>query len=66
MISLPIVKLNNEQIKQISSILADLGIVFVAATILPSLFIKFSLYDLILGLAATAPLWYLSIKVLKR
>ncbi len=64
MISLRI-KLRRDQVKQISNIIADTGIVILASAIIPSFVIEFKIYQLAFGSITTILFWYLSIKFLK-
>ncbi len=57
--------LTDEQIGQVSNILADLGIIVVAAAVIPSIFIESNLLNIIQGSIVAVIIWYLSIKTLK-
>lgn len=62
----PMLKLTEKQLGKVADILADIGVVVAASTILPSILIKFNLRIVILGLIATLILFFFSIKILKQ
>ena len=58
------IKLRRDQIKQISSTLADTGLVILASTIVPSFVGELKVEHIIYGAVATLLTWYFSIKFL--
>lgn len=62
----PMLNLTEKQLGKVADILADIGVVVAASTILPSILVKFNLRIVILGLIATLILFFFSIKILKQ
>ncbi|MEK7186281.1 MAG: hypothetical protein AAB675_02875 [Patescibacteria group bacterium] len=54
-------KLNEEQLDKLSDIFSDLGLVGVAAVVLPAIFDKLNLLTAAFGVLATIVLWYMSL-----
>ena len=62
----PMLNLTEKQLGKVADILADIGVLVAASTILPSILVKFNLRIVILGLIATLILFFFSIKILKQ
>jgi len=54
-------KLNEDQLDKLSDIFSDLGLVGVAAVVLPAIFDKINLSIAVFGILATIVLWYISL-----
>ena len=56
---------NNEQIKKLATITADIGIIALASLVLPAIFERFDIWQLILGLPTIIVAWIYSLRFLR-
>lgn len=56
-------KLNNKQVDKISDICSDIGLITLAAVVLPSFLDRLDIQRLLIGLMMSFLLWFFSVKL---